>query len=315
MKAGFLILIFLATGLIIGSITLYSENKKGLSIFGGLLALASLAGSLLIYFREESKIRCNPNKWLSRKNVILPYNIGEPYSSNVTSLCEAQKIAEYKENADAFYYTNSIMWIVKEDGPVVEYTTNSNTIYTFYYMKSDYVKPYFNTQECKRIDVPNNAYELFINRAGTGLYIGDFTIQNPDGTTALVYDSSMLQAPPGQVPLSTKNVPNFSWSACTPEFAKKLVPKMLKDIRPEQEKIIKIDTWIMKSFVDHLMIVETDSSAHDKFWTVTEGPWKKTMEIKGKNMFHKDAIVKYNNNSYIGTSAITETLRNLLIRE
>lgn len=163
--------------------------------------------------------------------------------------------------------------------------------------------------------IPDSVKNLFTNnRAGTGNYIGDFTSQNQStGATSLVYDFSQVVSSTATSPITVTNVSSVTWSDCSPLYVKNFVPKMISGMLPQNQKIVNIDTALIKAMIDHLVYIARNGSP-DQFLPVS-GPWRSAMQIKGNYMFDQNAVVKYNDVFYTGPTAITGAMRNILIQE
>lgn len=157
---------------------------------------------------------------------------------------------------------------------------------------------------------------FFVTRAGgnygSKVYLGDFTILNTaTNTTEFVYEKPTESSPPTSTE-PIKELSSFSWSSCTPSYIQTMKPKILSTIQPQYEKIVKIDTWLVKSLVDHFIYLARNGSPNS-FYPIRDGPWRSAMEIKGD--YQTEPTIRYNQVTYSGMRAISTSLRNILITE
>jgi hypothetical protein len=162
--------------------------------------------------------------------------------------------------------------------------------------------------------------DFFVNRAGKNygseIYISDFTSRDLNGNTKLLYKQSQLLTTPPPNVNDTENIPSsdFSWPVCVPQTIKNMSVKRIKNLSTEYQKSVKVDAWLMRAEIEHMIYIIKNGSSSNYF-VVPNTPWKYPLQIRGDGLFNRGTSVKYNDEEFITTESIVTTLRNKLITE
>ena len=162
--------------------------------------------------------------------------------------------------------------------------------------------------------------DFFVNRAGKNfgseVYIGDFTSRDLNGNTKILYRQSQLITTEPPNTNGTENIPEseFSWPVCVPQNIKNMNTKRIKNLLEEYKKTVRIDAWLMRSYIEHKIYIAKNGSP-SSYFTVPGTPWRFPLQIKGTGLFDNDTVVKYNDEEFTTLLGITTNLRNKLITE